>query len=91
MEALAYVLNHTDRDIPDAKITKSDAAENIMQGFETEGSRLCIIPVDGEEVLCYEFYGNYSGCDYYIYIDANTGNEVQIFTVIGTKQGKALM
>ena len=60
-------------------------------GFEAEGSRLCLIPVDGGEVLCYEFYGAYGGNDYYIYVDAATGNEVEVFTVIGTAQGKALM
>ena len=49
------------------------------------------IPHDGEEVLAYEFYGNFGGNDYYIYVDAKTGEEVEVFTVIGTKQGKALM
>lgn len=91
MEGLAYVLNHTEREIGSASVSKSEAAEKLSAGFENEGARLCLIPVDGEEVLCYEFYGNYGGNDYYIYIDANTGKEVQIFTVIGTMQGKALI
>ena len=60
-------------------------------GFNVETSRLCLIPVDGEEVLCYEFYGTFDNSDYYIYVDAATGNEVEMFTVIGTAQGRALM
>lgn len=91
MEALAYVLNHTKRDLPSAGMGKGSAEDKLMSGFEVEGERLCLIPVDGEEVLCYEFFGTYSGNDYYIYIDANTGDEVQIFTVVGTKQGRALL
>lgn len=91
MEGLAYVLNHTQRELGSAKISKSDAKAVLNGGFEAEGSRLCLIPVDGGEVLCYEFYGTYGGNDYYIYVDAATGNEVEVFTVIGTAQGKALM
>ncbi len=91
MEGLAYVLNHTQRELGSAKISKSDAKAVLNGGFEAEGSRLCLIPIDGGEVLCYEFYGTYGGNDYYIYVDAATGNEVEVFTVIGTAQGKALM
>ena len=91
MEGLAYVLNHTQRELGSAKISKSDAKAVLNGGFEAEGSRLCLIPVGGGEVLCYEFYGAYGGNDYYIYVDAATGNEVEVFTVIGTAQGKALM
>lgn len=91
MEGLAYVLNHTQRELGSAKISKSDAKAVLNGGFVAEGSRLCLIPVDGGEVLCYEFYGTYGGNDYYIYVDAATGNEVEVFTVIGTAQGKALM
>lgn len=91
MEALSYVLNHTERSIPTAKISKNEAKAKLHDGFKVEGSRLCTVPLDGNEVLCYEFFGTYQGSDYYIYIDAATGEETQVFTVIGTKQGKALM
>ena len=91
MEGLSYVLNHVKRDVPTARIAKSEAREKLREGFDVEGSRLCVIPFDGSEVLAYEFYGTYEGNDYYVYIDAKTGEEVQVFTVIGTAQGKALM
>ena len=91
MEGLSYVLNHTKRTVPTASIAKSEAREKLHDGFDVEGSRLCVIPFEGGEVLCYEFYGAYEGNDYYVYIDAKTGEEVQVFTVIGTAQGRALM
>lgn len=50
MEGLAYVLNHTQRELGSAKISKSDAKAVLNGGFEAEGSRLCLIPVDGGEV-----------------------------------------
>lgn len=91
MEGLSYVLNHVKRDVPTASIAKSEASEKLHDGFDVEGSRLAVIPFEGGEVMCYEFYGKYEGNDYYVYIDAKTGEEVQVFTVIGTKQGRALM
>lgn len=91
MEGLSYVLNHVERTAPSAKIDKSDARAKLHSGFDVETSRLCVIPVDGGEVLAYEFCGTYDGSTYYVYIDAKTGEEVQVFTVIGTAQGRALM
>ena len=91
MEGIAYVLNHTERSLPSAKISRGDAQEKLHAGFELEASRLCIIPTDSGEVLAHEFYGTYEGNTYYIYIDAKTGSEAEVFTVIGTKQGRALM
>lgn len=91
MEGLAYVLNHTQRNAGKASISKSEAQKAISPLVDVEGSRLTVIPLDGAETLAYEFYGTYGGQTYYIYVDAKTGEEVQIFTVIGTAQGKALM
>ncbi|MDE7082952.1 MAG: germination protein YpeB [Clostridia bacterium] len=91
MEGLSYVLNHVERTAPSAKITKSDAQAKLHSGLEVETARLCVVPIEGNEVLAYEFYGSFDGSDYYVYIDAKTGEEVQVFTVIGTAQGRALM
>ncbi len=91
MEGLAYVLNHTQRDLGEAKISAGEAKGALNGGFNTETSRLCLIPVNGGETLCYEFYGTFGDDVYYIYVDAVTGDEVEMFTVIGTAQGKALM
>ena len=90
-EALSYVMNHVERDAGEAKISKSEAKAKLHEGFEVKGARLAVIPVEGKEVLCYEFNGKFEGSEYYIYIDAKTGNEVEVFTVIGTAQGRALM
>jgi germination protein YpeB len=91
LEAISYCLNHTDRKIENATISKAAAESNISGDIEVESSRLALIPLHGEEVLTYEFYGSFEGNDYYIYVDAKTGEEVEILTVIGTAQGRALM
>lgn len=91
MEGLSYVLNHVERNAPEASISKKEARARLNGAFEVETSRLCVIPVDGEEALCYEFFGTYGDDNYYIYVDAKTGEEREVFTVIGTAQGKALL
>lgn len=91
MEALSFVLNHSERTIGEATISESEARAKLHDGYEVDGSRLCVIPTDGGEALCYEFYGTYEGSIFYIYLDANSGDELEMFTVIGTKQGRALM
>lgn len=91
IEGLAYCLNHTDRSPAEAAISKATAKSKLNSSFNVEGARLAVIPLDGEEALAYEFYGNYGENDYYIYIDATTGEELQVLTVIGTAQGRALL
>jgi len=91
MEGLSYVLNHIEREPSAPSISKIEAKSKLHGGLDIETSRLCVIPVDGEEVLCYEFFGSFDGNDYYVYVDAKTGEEREVFTVIGTAQGRALL
>ena len=91
MEGIAYVLNHIERTAGGAAISESEAMANLNPEFEISGSRLTVIPHDEQEALAYEFYGSFGGNDYYIYVDAKTGSEIEVFTVVGTAQGRALM
>ena len=57
-----------------------------------EASRLTVIPVDGKEVAAYEFVCTYKEEEtYFIYVDADTGNEVRILNVLNSKQGRILI
>lgn len=91
VEALSYVLNHGERHIAKPSISKEQALSNINGNINVTSSRLAVIPFDGGEVLCYEFVGTLDGNDYYVYVDATTGEEIEVLTVIGTAQGRALM
>ena len=47
--------------------------------FQVKESRLALIPKTGnQEVLSYEFRGNYLGEDYLLYLNAINGNEEKI-------------
>ncbi len=91
VEALSYVLNHGERNLAKPAISEAQAKANVNGNMQISGSRTAVIPFDGGEILCYEFVGTLDGNDYYVYVDAATGEEVEVLTVIGTKQGRALM
>ena len=64
--------------------------ENLSVAPITEG-RLALIPMrETQEVLTYEFEC-ISGGTYYIYVDAMTGEEVNILYVIDDEMGERTM
>lgn len=91
MEAMSYVLNHTERDLASPAVEKSQAQAKLNGSIEVSSARLALIPFDGSERLAYEFFGESGDNEYYVYVDAKTGEEIEVLTVIGTAQGKALM
>lgn len=81
LDAMAYIYNHTEREIPSADISLKEASARVTLPKVSEG-RLALIPLDGtREVLTYEFECEQDGT-YFIYIDAATGDEVNILYVI---------
>ncbi len=91
MEASSYIYNHTERGKEVASISLTQAREKVEGEIVVESSRLAIIPKgESKEILAYEFYGVSGGAYYYIYIDANSGKEVDIFKVIETTEGNLL-
>ena len=85
VEALPYVLNHTERSIARPALSMSEAEAKLGGMLEVRTSRLAVIPKDGGEALAYEFCGTYGGRTYYVYLDANTGTELNVFTVVGSQ------
>ncbi len=92
MDAHLYVENHKDREIPEPRLRVEEAERKISEDIEVETSRLALIPVGkNKEKLAYEFFGKGREGSFYIYIDAITGKELQIFKVIGTDDGELLL
>ena len=77
LDALHYIYNHTEREIPAPALTLAEAAQRITLPLVTEG-RLALIPLDEtREVLTYEFECE-DGGTYFVYIDAMTGEEANM-------------
>lgn len=92
IESSSYLINHTNRDIESAKLTEAQAQERLLTDINVENIALCLVPVgNSSEKLCYEICGDYDNEQYYIYIDAISGKQVQMFKVISSNQGKSLL
>ncbi len=85
-DATHYIYNHQERTIQSPNISAVSAKSQISLPTHDEG-RLCLIPMhETKEVLCYEFECEHDGT-YYIYVDAMTGEEVNILYVIDDGTG----
>ncbi len=92
LESSSYYLNHKEREKQTAEITVETARKRVNGELQIASERLAIIPVgEQKEVLAYEFVGIYDDATYYVYINAKTGKEVDIFRVIESTEGTLLM
>ena len=64
----------------------------MSSNIEIDTCRLAVVPVGtSTEKLCYECMGEYDGSTYYVYIDAKTGRQVEMFKVIESTEGSLLL
>ncbi len=87
LEANQYLMNHMRRDSLTPKLTEADALAKVSELLEVTGVRLCVIPQQEEERLCYEVTGMYQQQTYMVYIDANTGEEANVLMMVDGADG----
>jgi len=87
MEASNYYANHIAREIAEPALDVSDATNRINDALSIKSARLCIIPLDIGEALCYEFSANKGEEGYLVYIDAITGLEREIMQLVDSGDG----
>ena len=69
-----------------------EAFDKVNVKLDVQDERVTVIPLgNGRETLAYEFIGTYNGSVYYVYVDADTLKEVEIYKVVDTEQGRLLM
>lgn len=87
-ECTQYLINHTQREELTPGITGEAARQMISERLEITASRLCVIPQNSGERLCWEFAGLFGGVEYRVYIDAETGETAEILCVAQTADGE---
>ena len=87
VEARHYLTSHTKRENLTPAIGEQEARAAISGRLENVTSRLCLIPQNGREYLCWEFTGEYRGDTYYVYVDAATGQQREIQKLVQTNIG----
>ena len=91
MEASSYYKNHVEREIGEVLLTEEQAKAKVYSEIDISTCRLAIVPVGKSEKLAYEISGVYDDSIYYVYIDAVTGRQVEMFKVIESSEGTLLM
>ncbi|WP_337020350.1 germination protein YpeB [Oceanobacillus massiliensis] len=81
-----YFMNHTEREIPEPKISETEARNNVNPNVDIQEQFLAVIDNDmGEEVLAYEFLGVLDNDTYRIFINAMNGKEEKVERLGGTE------
>ncbi len=92
MEATNYYLNHTSREISKPQLSKAEVKQAVSGRMDIDSVRLALIPKGNDkEVLTYEVAGEIDGQKYFVYINAVSGAEEQIFKVVQTNEGSLLI
>ncbi len=88
-EALGYIMSHHTRKIVKPKVSEEEARAAVSPELHITSTRLAIIPRENtQEVLCYEFKGlDKSDEPYVVYVDAATGEEINILKIIVNDEG----
>ena len=90
-EGLNYLANHKTRVLD--KMARSDkmARQKLADGMQVKNSNMALVEKNEKEILCFEFECVMDDDQYFVYIDANTLDEVDIFKVIEGTEGYTVM
>ena len=87
IEARNYLQNHTARGLLIPSLSEDEARQLVGDRLNVTSARLCLIPTDSGEKLCYEFQGEFSGHVYLSYINALDGRQEQLLKVVEGETG----
>ena len=91
LEAANYLMNHITRALELPILSERDAIDRVGGALTPISARLCVIPENTSEYLCYEVRAT-SGQDTFLaYIDAMTGIERRLMQEIDSENGAKVM
>lgn len=91
LEPAGYLMNHVDRAMSLPALTEEDAVERIGAALTPISTRLCVIPQNTAEYLCYEVTATDGAATFLAYIDAATGVERELMEVVTDENGAFVM
>ncbi len=87
IEARSYWKNHIPRKLQTPLLTQAEARAALSPDVSVASARLCLLPIGGQERLCWQFTLSREDAAYISYIDAMTGSEVLLEKVIQLEFG----
>ena len=87
-EAKGYLNSHTQRNLPNEKITIGEARATLNPNLKILSEKKAVIPKDDKtEKYCYEFKGVIEDRNFLVYINVETGEEEEILVLLETEGG----
>ena len=91
LEAVNYLSNHVERSLPEPALSEEAARERLNGALSVERGRLCVVPRGSGEALAWEFAASADDVRYLVYIDAATGEELNIYRVVEDENGQLVI
>jgi len=91
LDAKNFLRNHRERSIPAPALSREEAMARISPRLQADSARLCIIPQNHTEYLCYEIAASDSSGDFLVYVDAQTGVERDLMQILSKNNGTLVM
>jgi len=91
LDARSYLQNHRERSIAQPALSEAEAMQRAGDRLVATSARLCIIPQNNREYLCYEITATDGEGDFLVYIDAMNGVERELMQVISQENGTLVM
>ena len=88
LETNNYLMNHFTRPAFSTPLSETDVRSRLSPRLSVTGLRLCVIPYRDGERYCWEAAGQYNGDEYRVYLDALTGEEVQVLQMVDGAHGR---
>ena len=87
IEARSYWKNHIPRKLQTPLLTEKEARAALSPEVTVDFARLCLLPHDGQERLCWQFSLTREDAAFISYIDAMTGEELLLEKVMQLESG----
>ncbi len=91
-DAVRYLETHREREFKEPEVTETDVKNIVSPRMNVKEIGLALITLGTtEEVLCYEVRGSYGEDEFWVYINAYTGEEENLLHIVTTPDGKIIM
>ena len=87
IEARSYWKNHIPRKLQSPLLSAPEARSALSADVAVDSARLCLLPANGQERLCWQFTVTQEDDTYISYIDAMNGNELLLEKVMQLEFG----
>jgi germination protein YpeB len=81
MDAGKYLARHHERGGAEVRLTMSQAKDRLHKNLSVQTARLAVVDTARGERSAYEFLCEFEGERYFVYLDAENGNEIAIVNV----------